>query len=390
MVFARSGLMPSGQKLRVLIVDDSAFMCKLLQSMISADPEIEVVGTARDGREGIALSDALCPDVITMDINMPGIDGLQATEVIMSTSPRPIIIVSSESHEGAEPTIRALSLGAIDFIPKPASGSDVDMNALRMDLCSKLKVAARVKLEHASQPSALARQLGYGDWTMPIESSPAPSRATQAAQPTFAMPPTRSTGRTPVVVLAASTGGPSTLSKLLPMFPSSFPGAVLLVQHVAPAFTEKFSEQLGLVTAMRVKQAEASELLRPGTVHVCPGSHHMRISPTGRILLDDGPRIGGHRPCASVTMETAAIFAGSMTIGVVLTGIGNDGAKGVRAIKAAGGYNIAQDDSSCVMFQMPAEAIATGCVDQVLPLDGIYTAIEKRVATILGAARIGL
>ncbi|HYX68605.1 MAG TPA: CheB methylesterase domain-containing protein, partial [Terriglobales bacterium] len=187
----------------------------------------------------------------------------------------------------------------------------------------------------------------------------------------------------------ASTGGPATLMRFIPLFPKDFPGAVLLVQHMPASFTSQFSQQLGEIAAIRVKEAEPGEIVQPGLLYVCPGSHHLRLSPTGRITLDDGPRISGYRPCADVTLETVAAFAGPMTISVVLTGMGNDASRGVHAVKAAGGHVIAQDEATCVIFGMPSEAIRTGCVDQVLGIDAIYNAVEKRVLYVFGAARVG-
>jgi two-component system chemotaxis response regulator CheB len=191
------------------------------------------------------------------------------------------------------------------------------------------------------------------------------------------------------VLLAASTGGPQTLMNFIPSFPATFPGAVLLVQHMPGAFTSQFAAQLGQTAKLKVKEAEQGELIRPSMIYVCPGSHHMRVSPTGRITLDDGPRVEGYKPCANLAMETMATYAGPMGIGVVMTGMGTDGSKGATAIKAAGGHVIAQDEATSVIFGMPAEAIKTGAVDQVLPIDQIYSAIEKRVLYIFGASKVG-
>jgi two-component system chemotaxis response regulator CheB len=177
--------------------------------------------------------------------------------------------------------------------------------------------------------------------------------------------------------------------KLSPAFPKDFPGAVLLVQHMPGTFTGQFSQQLAEVCAIKVKEAEPGEILTPSTMYVCPGSHHLKVSQTGRITLDEGARVNGYRPCADLALETAADYAGHMCIGVVLTGMGNDGCKGVQAVKASAGHVIAQDEASSVIFGMNAEAIKTGAVDQVLSLDQIYQGIEKRVLYIFGAARVG-
>jgi len=379
----------TGKRIRVLIADDSAFMRKVLQSILLADPQLEVIGEARDGREAVSLAESLKPDVVTMDINMPHMDGLQASEVIMSSHPRPIVIVSSESREGADTTLKALELGAIDFVAKPSSGVDLDMNSVRDELLRKLKMAAKVRVVR----TAVRPKTSQGFAAAPASAPPPAAASVPAApRPAPAAPapqPGKTNGRFPIVVIAASTGGPATLMRFIPLFPKDFPGAVLLVQHMPASFTAQFSQQLGEIAAIRVKEAEPGEIVQPSQLYVCPGSHHLRLSPTGRITLDDGPRISGYRPCADVTLETVAAFAGPMTIGVVLTGMGNDSARGVQAVKAAGGHVIAQDEATCVIFGMPSEAIRTGCVDQVLGIDAIYPAVEKRVLYVFGAARVG-
>lgn len=376
--------MAFGKKSRVLIVDDSAFMRKVLHSLIAADPQLEVCGEARDGRDAVTQAEAAKPDVISMDINMPHMDGLQATEIIMSSNPRPILIVSSESREGAEITLKALQLGAIDFVAKPTGGVDLDLSSVKEEICRKLKMAAKVRVVRTATRSRVPQEASSTQ-----RSESAPASFGQIAQNGAAAPAHSRGGKFPVVVVASSTGGPATLMKFAPFFPKDFPGAVVVVQHMPGNFTALFSKQLAEVSRIRVKEAEPGEMMAPGQLYVCPGSHHLRISPTGRVSLDDGPRIGGYRPCADLTMESAAEYAGAMTIGVVLTGMGNDGAKGVQAVRAAGGISLAQDESTAVIFGMPQEAIATGAVDQVLPMESIYRAIEKRVLFIYGAARVG-
>lgn len=395
-----------GKRIRVLVADDSAFMRKVLCSIIAADPTLEVAGEARDGREAVAQSEALNPDVITMDINMPHMDGLQATEVIMSSKPKPIVIVSSESREGADITLKALELGAIDFVAKPSSGIDLDMNSVRDEMSRKIKMASKVRVVRTAVKTKLAQEIansaprvdaslpsGYAQNAAAAQQAAISEARAQAATSAFAggsaVGAVRSSGKFPIVVIAASTGGPATLMKFIPNFPKDFPGAVLLVQHMPASFTAQFAQQLAEAAVIKVKEAEPGEIMQAGNLYLCPGSSHMRVSQTGRLTLDEGARINGYRPCADVTLETAADFAGNMGIGVVLTGMGNDGCKGVQRIKSVGGHVIAQDETTSVIFGMNAEAIKTGAVDQILPLEQIYQAIEKRVLYIFGAAKVG-
>jgi len=370
------------KKFRVLVVDDSAFMCKVLESIFNADSQLQVVGRAKDGREAIALAESLKPDVITMDLNMPHMDGLQATANIMTNNPRPIVVVSSESKEGASSTLKALELGAIDFVTKPSGGIDLDMQSVKDDLLRKVRVAAKVRVVRTASRLANAIQSPLKSTTTP----PAPP-VSRPANPSTAE---ASDLRFPVVVLGASTGGPATVMRLAPGFTPDFPAAVILVQHMPAAFTSQYALQLTEFTSIRVKEAEANESVQPGTFYICPGGQHLRLSHTGRFELDaTSGRIEGYLPNIDVTMESVASFAGPMSIGVVLTGMGSDGARGARVMKNAGGYVIAQDEATSVIFGMNAEAIKAGVVDQVLGIDDIYAAIEKRVLALSKAAPVG-
>jgi two-component system chemotaxis response regulator CheB len=360
----------SAKKTRVLVVDDSAFMRKVLESIFVADGQFQVIGQAKDGREAIALAESLKPDVITMDLNMPHMDGLQATAQIMTSNPRPIVIVSSESKEGAASTLKALELGAIEFVTKPSSAIDLDMQSVKEDLLRKVRIAAKVRVVRTASLLANALQA-------PSTGKPVAPAAASAPRPVSAG---SSDMRFPVVVLGASTGGPATVMRLAPGFTRDFPAAVFLVQHMPATFTSQYALQLAEFTSIRVKEAEANESVQPGTLYICPGGSHLRITPTGRIQLDSATgRIDGYLPSIDVTLETAAAYAGAMSIGVILTGMGSDGARGARAIKTAGGVVLAQDEATSVIFGMPAEAIKTGAVDQILGIDDIYAAIEKRV-----------
>jgi two-component system chemotaxis response regulator CheB len=373
----------SVKKIRVLIVDDSAFMRKVLETIFTSDPSFQVIAHAKDGREAMALAESLKPDVITMDINMPHVDGLQATAHIMTTNPRPIVVVSSESREGAASTLKALELGAIEFVAKPSSAIDLDMQSVREELLRKVRMAAKVRV---------VRTAGRFASTLQASTSNTGATVNPVAKRESAKESGTSAGdmRFPVVILAASTGGPATVMRLAPGFTRDFPAAVIVVQHMPAAFTSQYAAQLAEFTEIRVKEAEANESLQPGTLYICPGGQHLRLTSSGRISLDSTTgRINGYLPNIDVAMESVANFAGAMSIGAVLTGMGNDGAGGARAIKKVGGLVLAQDEATSVIFGMPAEAIKIGVVDQVMGIDDIYAAIEKRVLSICRVAPVG-
>jgi two-component system chemotaxis response regulator CheB len=386
-------MMPA--KIRVLIAEDSAFMRRVLRLLLSSDPQIEVVGEARDGVEAVLQSGALHPDVITMDINMPKRSGVEATEEIMSSQPRPIVIVSSSSGE-AVPTLRALELGAIDFVAKPVSGIDLDMESVRDELLRKVKMAAKVRVvRNVAPPRYAAPGISANAGVMSAaQVQPRSSPAAVAVKPVlaFAEPvaanrdiASAAAERFPIVALAGSTGGPAALMRLLPRLPAAFPGALLLIQHMPANFTGQFGEQLATSSTIRVKQAEHGELMRPGVAYLCPGANHLRVSPSGRLLLDAGPPLNGYRPSIDLALDSMADYAGVMAIAVILSGMGNDGAQGVQAVRTTGGYVLAQDEATSMIFGMPSEAIKTGAVDQVLPLDAICAAIEQRASRFVAA-----
>ena len=357
------------KKIRVLVVDDSTFMRKVLENIYNGDDQMQVVGSAKDGREAVSMAESLKPDVISMDINMPHVDGLQATAEIMTTNPKPIVIVSSESKEGAASTLRALELGAIEFVAKPSSGIDLDMQSVKEELLRKVRMAAKVRVVRTATRLASSIQSAGGSAKPAAAAKASPRRSAASNDQRF-----------PVVVLAASTGGPATVMRIAPGFTRDFPAAVILVQHMPATFTSQYAAQLAEFTEIRVKEAESNESITPGTLYICPGGQHLRVTSSGRIQLDDAPgRINGYLPNMDVTMESVAAYAGPLSIAAVLTGMGNDGTNGARAIKSAGGLVLAQDEATCVIFGMPAEIIKAGVVDQVLGVDDIYQAIEKRV-----------
>jgi two-component system chemotaxis response regulator CheB len=309
-------------------------------------------------------------------------DGLQATAQIMTANPRPIVVVSSESKDGAASTLKALELGAIEFVAKPNSAIDLDMQSIREDLLRKVKMAAKVRVVRTASRLAAALQSTPQNGAVPISR---PAAIVSRASSSIA------DQRFPVVVLAASTGGPATVMRLAPGFTKEFPAAVILVQHMPAAFTTQFAAQLAEFTEIRVKEAESGDAIQPGCLYICPGAQHLRVNPLGRMQLDSvSGRIGGYLPNIDVTMESVAAYGGALSIAVVLTGMGADGAQGAKAIKNAGGHVIAQDEATSVIFGMPAEAIKLHAVDQVLGLDDIYSAIEKRVIALTRATPVGV
>jgi two-component system chemotaxis response regulator CheB len=288
--------------------------------------------------------------------------------------------VSSESKEGAASTLKALELGAIEFVAKPSGAIDLDMNSVKEELLRKVRMASKVRVVRTASRLASTLQGSNGSGhAAPKPIAPRPASAISAEQ------------RFPVVVLAASTGGPATVMRLAPGFTKDFPAAVILVQHMPAAFTSQYAAQLEEFTEIRVKEAEANETLQPGTLYICPGGQHMRVSATGRVQLDSTTgRLNGYLPNIDATLESVAAFAGPMGIAAILTGMGNDGAVGAKAIKAAGGVVFAQDEATSVIFGMPAEAIKTGAVEQTLAIDDIYSAIEKRVLALSRATPVGV
>jgi len=253
------------------------------------------------------------------------------------------------------------------------------MNSVKDELLRKVKMAAKVRVVRTA--SRLASTLQGNNGSAPVHPKASAPRVTT---------PASAEQRFPVVVLAASTGGPATVMRLAPGLTKDFPAAIILVQHMPAAFTSQYAAQLEEFTEIRVKEAEANDSLQPGTLYICPGGQHLRVSPTGRIQLDSTTgRLNGYLPNIDATLESVAAFAGPMGIAAILTGMGNDGAAGSKAIKSAGGIVFAQDEATCVIFGMPAEAIKTGAVDQVLPIDDIYSAIEKRVLS-LSRAPVGV
>jgi two-component system, chemotaxis family, protein-glutamate methylesterase/glutaminase len=341
----------TGERPGVLVVDDSAFMRKLVSEVVESTGEFRVIGTARDGQDALRQVAVLQPDLITLDVDMPALDGLAALEFIMRDHPRPVVMLSGGSTDsGADTTLRALERGAVDFVRKPSGAISLDLELVGEQLLQALRAAAGVRV--STHPV-----LASGHW-------PSPPRATPLQLP-LAGPPSR------VVCIAASTGGPAALAQLLPALPAWSDTAVLIVQHMPPGFTHSFARRLDSVCALTVHEVVDGEPLRAGHAYVAPGGRHLRV--TGprempRLQLGDDPSLWGVRPAADPLFVSVAQLFGAHTLGVVLTGMGRDGADGLRAVRDAGGRAVVQDRASSVVPGMPEFALRIAGADAVASL----------------------
>lgn len=335
--------------IRVLVVDDSALMRKMIPQILSADPDIQVVGTAMDGLFALKKIGALKPDIVTLDVSMPRMDGIATLRHIVRDFGTPVIIVSSLAREHAELTLQALEIGAFDFVAKPQDAVSVNIAQIAEELISKVRAA------HGS------RRLRPR-----VVNTPAPAAGRSAKKGA-------STGKAPERILAIgiSTGGPSALSCLLPRIPEDFPAAILIVQHMPPGFTEMFAARLNAASGIEVKEARDGDLVLPGRALIAPGNRHLKVKrlPLASIaVLSGSPPVNGHRPSADVLFRSAADEYGPCATGLIMTGMGSDGAEGIAAIRNRGGMTFAQDEESCVVFGMPKVAIERGLIEKVLSL----------------------
>ncbi len=338
------------ERTRVLVVDDSALMRKLIPIILERDPDIEVVGTAMDGAFALRKISELHPDVVTLDLEMPRMDGIQTLRMIMRNAPLPVIVFSTHSKEGAYATFKALALGAIDFVAKPQEAAAGHLDPIAYQLIEKIKVAKR-----ASGRRTLPQ-------FQPDVDEPTKKR-THAA-----LPPNR------VIAIGISTGGPNALQYLLSQIPSDFPATFVVVQHMPEGFTEMFAHRLDECCALDVHEAKSGDLLVAGRVLICPGNRPIMVRrmPRGEmVVLSDSPPINGHRPSADVLFHSVAQEFALTAVGILMTGMGEDGAEGLGAIKGAGGHTIAQSEETCVVPGMPRAAILKGYANKVVPLDNL-------------------
>ncbi|WP_027190026.1 protein-glutamate methylesterase/protein-glutamine glutaminase [Fundidesulfovibrio putealis] len=350
----------------VVVVDDSAFMRKALSSMLEKDPEIKVVATARDGQEGLDLIRKHNPDVITLDIEMPRMDGLTALKHIMMEMPKPVLMVSSLTVEGAEATLKAMELGAVDFIPKQLSKVSLDIVKIELDLQAKVKQIARRKF----RPPILARKP-----CIPSSSSPCPPGETEARREIVR--PSGSLVRD-LVAIGVSTGGPPAVQKVLSGLPKDFPAAIVIAQHMPAAFTGPFAKRLDGVCQVNVKEAETGDRLMPGHVFIAPGGKHLKLhQKVSRVEIEitTDPVEALYKPSANVLVASAAEAVGRRALGVILTGMGSDGMEGVKVLKQKGGRALAQSDASCVVYGMPKAIVDAGLADEIVDIEEMAQAI---------------
>jgi len=362
---------------KVVVIDDSAFMRKSLKLMLESDPEIRVVGTARDGNEGIEKIVALKPDIVTLDIEMPGMDGLTALKIIMEQVPVPVLMVSSLTTESAQATLQAFDLGAIDFISKDLSYSSINIRNIKDELIEKVKQIAQSSL---IRTRFRMRRLVQSSQGKTIYNRPEPKKINfESVVLKFN-----------AIVLGISTGGPQALLNIIPQLPERFPLGIGIVQHMPPHFTKTLAERLNSLSKVRVKEAEHGEVFEPGKILIAPGGKQMAFSNTGsRVTVDisDGPPDSVYRPSANIMMTSAStVFPGPL-LGIIMTGMGKDGVEGLKQIKSKGGYVIGQNEESCVVYGMPRAAHEEGLVDSLQSLDNIVTTLE-RVSQIWSKSRI--
>ena len=351
---------------RVLVVDDSALMRKLIPQIIERDTGIQVVGTAMDGEFALKKMDELKPDVVTLDLDMPRMDGMETLRLIVRNHKVPVIIVSSHTTQGASATFKALAFGAFDFVAKPKDAASARMEDISKELIGKIKVAAQSGAQQATNPASVL------------------SEPRRAAKP--AAKPKRAPSK--VVAIGISTGGPNALQYVLSQLPGDFPGSILVVQHMPEGFTELFARRLDECCAIDVKEAQSGDLIVAGRALICPGNRHMKVKrmPLGDIIvLSDDDRVNGHRPSVDVLFRSVAQEFGNNSLALIMTGMGEDGAEGMAAIKRAGGMTVAQSEDSCVVFGMPKAAIERGHAIRVVPLDAMANTLQAQCTMVARA-----
>ncbi|MBA4357436.1 MAG: chemotaxis response regulator protein-glutamate methylesterase [Desulfovibrio sp.] len=350
--------------IRVLVVDDSALVRQTLTEILESEPDIKVIGTAVDPIVAAEKMRELVPDVITLDIEMPRMDGLTFLRKLMSQHPIPVVICSSLAIEGDETTFRAFEYGAVEIITKPKVGTKKFLEESRVRICDAVRAAAQAKIRPLSA-------------SMPMKVAPKLNADVMLAKASLAHQNFRTTEK--VVLVGASTGGTQALEKFLTALPMDCP-AIAIVQHMPEHFTAAFAKRLDSICCVSVREAQDNDTLLRGQALIAPGSLHMLLKRSGaryHVEVKDGPLVSRHRPSVDVLFRSGARYAGKNAVGVIMTGMGDDGAKGMREMHDAGSYTIAQDEASCVVFGMPQEAIKAGGVDKIMPLTAIAGEIMR-------------
>ena len=357
--------MPPPKPVTVLVVDDSAFMRHILTREIGADPDIEVLGTAVDGEDVLVKIEELDPNVVTLDVEMPRMDGITALRIIMQRFPRPVLMLSSLTQEGSRTTMQALELGAADFVGKPSGSVSLDFHKVRDELVQKIKaVSGNVNM----------RVLKLG--------AHAAERAAKPARPAPVLDRSMAADGRGLVVFGCSTGGPRALSEVVPNLPASLPVPVLIVQHMPSGFTKSLAGRLDSISKIAVREAVDGDLLQPGLTLVAAGDHHLELTGNRRVRVTDGPSMHGVRPAVDVTLKSVLRTHGDSTVVGILTGMGSDGAAGSVAVSEAGGRIVAEDEGTCVVFGMPQAVALTGVVNAVVPLPEIAFEIQNQLSSL--------
>ncbi len=352
---------------KVLVVDDSGFFRRRVSEILSADPGIQVVGTATNGREAIDQALALKPDVITMDYEMPTMDGITAVRHIMQRCPTPVLMFSSLTHEGARVTLDALDAGAVDYLPKNFEEISRNPDKVKQLLCEKVHSISRSNRRYSGLPTVGPVSSHAPGMAQASAGAPAPAAARAAAP---ASPAPRRKGYK-LVAIGTSTGGPVALQRVLTQLPSTFPAPLVLIQHMPAAFTKAFAERLDKLCKIRVKEAEDGDLLRPGLALLAPGGKQMMVDGRGSVKILPGDERLNYKPCVDVTFGSAAKSFNDKVLAVVLTGMGADGREGARLLKQSGSQVWAQDEASCVIYGMPMAIVKANLADAVYSLDDI-------------------
>ena len=356
-----------GRQINIIVIDDSAFMRKSLSMMLESDPEIKVVATAHNGKDGIEKIREFKPDLVTLDIEMPVMDGLTALGIIMKEMPLPVLMVSSLTTEGAQSTLDALALGAVDFIPKELSYVSLDIIKIKDDLLAKVKSIA--------QSRSLAFRLQRIKSTPVSELKPS-NQSWKSQQAQISKKNYRG------LVIGISTGGPMALLQIIPKIPVNFPLGIAIVQHMPPRFTNSMAARLDGLSQVRVKEAESGDLLEPGKVLIAPGGKHLQFEHNGshiKAKITEEPKDTLYRPCADVMMKSAVEAINGPLIGLIMTGMGKDGLEGLKLIKKKGGVVVAQDEDSCVVYGMPKAAVDERIADVIVPLTDIPKSLNGLV-----------